>query len=237
MHNRQQKDKKTTQSNLIRSHPHTMPAPNIHVKQLVSARIPTDYGEFHLKLYKNNKDDKEHLALVMGDVADQEDVLVRVHSECFTGDVLGSRRCDCGDQLHGAMHIIGEAGQGVIVYLRQEGRGIGLLDKLRAYNLQDQGYDTVEANIMLGHQADEREYDIAAAILEDLGIRSIRLLTNNPDKVESLKALGIVVTERVPIQAPVHPENAFYLSTKAHRMRHQLDLSGIEIIHKSDELH
>jgi len=214
-----------------------MPETNVNVKQLVSARIPTDYGEFHLNLYENDKDDKEHLALVMGEVEGQENVLVRVHSECFTGDVLGSRRCDCGDQLHGAMRIIGEAGQGVVVYLRQEGRGIGLLDKLRAYNLQDQGYDTVEANIMLGHQADEREYDIAAAILADLGVRSIRLLTNNPTKVESLTALGVEVTERVPIQAPVHPENAFYLSTKAQRMRHQLDLSQVEIIAKSHGAH
>ena len=207
---------------------------SIRVQQLACARIPTDFGEFQLCLYENDKDDKEHLALVMGDVRD-EDVLVRVHSECFTGDVLGSRRCDCGDQLHGAMRIIGEAGRGVIVYLRQEGRGIGLLDKLRAYNLQDEGYDTVDANLMLGHQADEREYDVAAAILIDLGVRSVRLLTNNPDKVTSLKALGIQVSERVPIQAPVHPENAFYLSTKAIRMRHQLDLSRIEILAKGDK--
>ena len=200
-----------------------------NIQQLACARIPTDYGEFQLCLYENSKDDKEHLALVMGDVEGQADVLVRVHSECFTGDVLGSRRCDCGDQLHGAMRMIGETGQGVIVYLRQEGRGIGLLDKLRAYNLQDEGYDTVEANILLGHQADEREYDIAAAILADLGVRSIRLLTNNPDKVESLTQLGVRVNERVSIQAPVHPENAFYLSTKAQRMRHQLDVTHIEL--------
>ncbi len=202
---------------------------SLHVRQLACARIPTDYGEFQLCYYENNKDDKEHLALVMGEVAGRENVLVRVHSECFTGDVLGSRRCDCGDQLHGAMQIIGKAGRGVVIYLRQEGRGIGLLDKLRAYNLQDEGYDTVEANILLGHQADEREYDIAAAMLADLGVRSIRLLTNNPDKVESLTALGVRVTERVSIQAPVHPENAFYLSTKAQRMHHQLDLKTIEI--------
>ncbi len=212
----------------------TVSKPSVHVQQLACARIPTDFGEFQLCYYENNKDDKEHLALVMGDVSGQENVLVRVHSECFTGDVLGSRRCDCGDQLHGAMQIIGEAGRGVIVYLRQEGRGIGLLDKLRAYNLQDEGYDTVEANLRLGHQADEREYDIAAAILEDLGVRSIRLLTNNPDKVESLTALGVRVTERVSIQAPVHAENAFYLSTKAQRMRHQLDLDETEIIDPRD---
>ncbi|HEY80345.1 MAG TPA: GTP cyclohydrolase II [Anaerolineae bacterium] len=210
---------------------------SIHVQQLACARIPTDYGKFYLCLYENSKDDKEHLALVMGEVRDQDNVLVRVHSECFTGDVLGSRRCDCGDQLHGAMRIIGEAGQGVVLYLRQEGRGIGLLDKLRAYNLQDQGYDTVEANLMLGHQADEREYDIAAAMLADLGVRSILLLTNNPDKVESLRALGVDVRERVPIQAPVRPENAFYLSTKAIRMRHQIDLNRLQILGKGDKPH
>jgi 3,4-dihydroxy 2-butanone 4-phosphate synthase/GTP cyclohydrolase II len=209
-------------------------ASSIHVRQLACARIPTDFGEFQLCLYENDKDDKEHLALVMGEVRGREAVLVRVHSECFTGDVLGSRRCDCGDQLLGAMRMIGEAGRGVIVYLRQEGRGIGLLDKLRAYNLQDEGYDTVEANLMLGHQADEREYDVAAAILADLGVRSIRLLTNNPDKVNSLQALGVEVQERVPIQAPVHPENAFYLSTKAARMHHLLDLGRLEILPKGD---
>jgi 3,4-dihydroxy 2-butanone 4-phosphate synthase/GTP cyclohydrolase II len=201
---------------------------SVCVRQLACARIPTDYGEFQLCLYGNDKDDKEHLALVMGDVRNKENILVRVHSECFTGDVLGSRRCDCGDQLHGAMRMIGEAKQGVIVYLRQEGRGIGLLDKLRAYNLQDEGYDTVEANLLLGHQADEREYDIAAAILDDLGVCAIRLLTNNPEKVESLRSLGVDVIERAPIQAPVHPENAFYLATKAHRMKHLLDLHPIE---------
>jgi len=201
--------------------------PTVHVQQRTCARIPTDYGEFQLCFYENDKDDKEHLALVMGDVRDQEETLVRVHSECFTGDALGSRRCDCGDQLHGAMRAIGEAGRGVVIYLRQEGRGIGLLEKLKAYNLQDQGYDTVEANILLGHQADERKYDVAAAILADLGLRSIRLLTNNPDKVESLCALGVNVSERVPIQAPVHAENVFYLSTKAQRMRHQLDVKAL----------
>jgi len=194
------------------------------VRRMERARIPTAVGEFELYLYTNNRDDKEHLALVMGNVQGKTDVPVRIHSECFTGDVLGSRRCDCGEQLHRALSVIGEAGQGIIVYLRQEGRGIGLLDKLRAYNLQDQGYDTVDANLILGHQADERDYTVAARILEDLGVVSILLLTNNPSKIRALRELGIVVTARVPLQVHVHPENADYLYTKARRMDHLLDL-------------
>ncbi len=195
------------------------------VTQMACARIPTEMGEFQLCLYSNNQDGKEHLALIMGDVAGKPDVLVRVHSECFTGDVLGSQRCDCGEQLYRAMHMIAQEGEGVLLYLRQEGRGIGLLDKLRAYNLQDQGYDTVDANLALGHQPDEREYTIAACILDDLGVRSIRLLTNNPDKLDSLQSLGIAVTARVPIQGNVTADNASYLQTKAFRMNHLLDLS------------
>ncbi|MEZ4830587.1 MAG: GTP cyclohydrolase II [Caldilineaceae bacterium] len=153
-----------------------------------SARIPTAEGDFSLRYYRNNLDDKEHLAVVYGDVTGGENVLVRVHSECFTGDVLGSRRCDCGPQLHSAMRAIAENGRGVIIYLRQEGRGIGLEQKLRAYNLQDEGYDTVDANLLLGHQADERNYLPAAHIIADLDLRSIRLLTNNPAKIEGLRA-------------------------------------------------
>jgi 3,4-dihydroxy 2-butanone 4-phosphate synthase/GTP cyclohydrolase II len=191
---------------------------------MVSARIPTDEGEFELALYLSNHDDKEHLALSYGDARDADDLLVRVHSECFTGDVLGSRRCDCGEQLHRAMRLIADAGRGLILYLRQEGRGIGLLNKLHAYNLQDQGYDTVEANLALGHQADERDYAIAALILEDLGVRSIRLLTNNPHKMESLQQLGVQLTDRVPLPADVNPDNAYYLRTKVERMRHLLTL-------------
>jgi GTP cyclohydrolase II len=197
---------------------------NLVVTRMVSARIPTEAGEFQLCLYHNSQDDKEHLALVLGDVQDHEDILVRVHSECFTGDVLGSRRCDCGDQLQQAMQQIAQAGQGVLIYLRQEGRGIGLLDKLRAYNLQDEGYDTVEANLLLGHQADERDYTAAARILDNLRVRSIRLLTNNPAKINHLDALGVKVIERVAVEAPVYADNAYYLFTKAQRMDHLLKL-------------
>lgn len=195
----------------------------VSVQKLTCARIPTVFGTFELCYFANSRDEKEHLALVMGDVAGREEVLVRVHSECFTGDVLGSLRCDCGEQLEMAMAAIGQEKQGVVIYLRQEGRGIGLLDKLRAYNLQDQGYDTVEANLLLGHQADERHYDVAAAILRALDIRSIRLLTNNPHKIEYLQALGIQVVARVPLQPTPTPDNKAYLRTKARRMRHLLD--------------
>ncbi len=196
------------------------------IKQLTCARIPTEFGEFKLCLYSNNQDDKEHLALVMGDVDGQENVLARVHSECFTGDVLGSRRCDCGEQLNRAMARIAAEGQGVVLYLRQEGRGIGLLSKLRAYNLQDEGYDTVEANLMLGHQADERDYTVAALIFQDLNVKSLRLLTNNPAKIEGLEALGIKIASRVPLQPAITADNADYLLTKVKRMRHMLKLNG-----------
>ena len=201
----------------------------LSVQRMVSSRIPTDVGEFQLSLYTNNHDDKEHLALVLGEVSGQHDVLVRLHSECFTGDVLGSRRCDCGEQLRNAMQSIAMAGQGVLVYLRQEGRGIGLLDKLRAYNLQDQGYDTVDANLLLGHQADERDYTAAARILDDLGVLSVRLLTNNPGKIERLQDLGIPVSQRVPLESTVNAENAGYLLTKVQRMHHMLNLGPFPV--------
>lgn len=199
------------------------------VQRMAAARIPTDVGTFQLCFYNNNQDNKEHLALVYGDAAGGENVLVRVHSECFTGDVLGSLRCDCGPQLRRAMEQIAQAGRGVIVYLRQEGRGIGLMEKLRAYNLQDEGYDTVEANLMLGHEADSRDYTLAAAILQDLGVCSLRLMTNNPAKIEGLRALGLQVTGRVPLQADLNRENASYLATKVERMRHLLDLGPMHL--------
>ncbi|MCK9375657.1 MAG: GTP cyclohydrolase II [Syntrophobacterales bacterium] len=194
------------------------------VTRKASARIPTAEGEFQLHCYLSHRDHKEHLALVRGQVKGGENVLVRLHSECFTGDVLGSRRCDCNEQLHLAMQRIGEAGSGIVLYLRQEGRGIGLIDKLKAYNLQDAGYDTVEANLLLGHAEDEREYSAAALILQDLGVHSIRLLTNNLHKIESLTAWGIKVTDRLPLQTPAHAENCTYLATKARRMGHLLGL-------------
>ena len=168
-------------------------------------------------------------ALVIGDIQERRDVLVRVHSECFTGDTLGSLRCDCGPQLQRSMQLIAEEELGVIVYLRQEGRNIGLLDKLRAYNLQDEGYDTVDANLMLGHQADNRDYIIAALILKNLGVQSARLLTNNPQKIEDIRNYGIHVSARIPLQEGVNHENLGYLITKAQRMRHMLDLNLLTI--------
>lgn len=195
-----------------------------HIRRTACARIPTTEGTFQLCHYIDTRDGKEHLALVMGQVEQQHSILVRVHSECFTGDVLGSQRCDCGEQLHQAMRMIAQAGQGVILYLRQEGRGIGLEEKLKAYNLQDQGYDTVDANLMLGHQADEREYSAAAAMLTDLGIQSIRLMTNNPAKLDHLTDLGVVIDGRQPMASTITKDNAAYLATKVQRMRHLLTL-------------
>jgi len=192
------------------------------LENLVQTPIPTRHGEFILHYYSNNIDDKEHVALVKGDVAGKENVPVRIHSECFTGDVLGSRRCDCGEQLDLAMQLIDKAGFGVLIYLRQEGRGIGLLKKLQAYNLQDQGMDTVDANIHLGHLADEREYTIAALMLEDLKIKSIKLMTNNPKKIDALEKLGINVAGRIPVEVAAHNDNLDYLKTKAKKMAHML---------------
>ena len=192
---------------------------------LVKTRLPTQHGEFILHYYCNNIDDKEHIALVKNNISDKKNVPVRIHSECFTGDVLGSRRCDCGEQLDMALQIIEEHGFGVLIYLRQEGRGIGLLKKLQAYNLQDEGLDTVDANIHLGHLADEREYTIAALILNDLGIKSINLITNNPKKIEALKKLNIQVVERIPIETRYHNDNLEYLKTKVKKMSHLLSIS------------
>ena len=199
-----------------------MVAPEVQL--LARSRIPTSLGQFELCLYSNSLDDEQHLALVMGEVGGVAEVLVRVHSECFTGEVLRSQRCDCGPQLDRALQAISQEGRGVLIYLRQEGRGIGLLDKLRAYNLQDQGYDTVDANLLLGHEPDERDYRVAAGILRELGVLSVRLLTNNLEKVESLVQAGIPVVRRLGLQAGQTPENSGYLETKARRMHHLLVL-------------
>jgi 3,4-dihydroxy 2-butanone 4-phosphate synthase/GTP cyclohydrolase II len=180
-----------------------------------------------LCLFANDQDDKEHFSLHTGDLEGASDVLVRIHSECLTGDLLGSLRCDCGPQLHLAMCMIAAEGTGLVIYLRQEGRGIGLQDKLRAYNLQDEGYDTIEANLLLGHDIDEREYDLAAAIIQHFGIRSVCLLTNNPDKLHALKGCGVEVSARLPLEVGLTEENVQYLRTKADRMKHQLRLDKI----------
>lgn len=196
---------------------------NRHVELKVKTRIPTSHGEFTLHLYHDMDEGKEHLAFSFGDWS-KEPVLVRIHSECFTGDVLGSRRCDCGEQLQRSIAEIAESGSGVLVYLRQEGRGIGLEEKLKAYNLQDQGMDTVEANIALGHSPDTRDYSAGAAILKDLGIRNIKLLTNNPAKMDGLGEYGINVVERVPLEMAIHDQNRDYMITKALRMNHLISI-------------
>jgi GTP cyclohydrolase II len=197
------------------------------VTRMACARIPTEFGDFQLCYYTNSLDTKEHLALYMGDIANADSVLVRVHSECFTGDVLGSRRCDCGEQLKRSLSLVASEGLGIVLYMRQEGRGIGLLEKLRAYNLQDQGYDTVEANLMLGHGADERDYTLAGCMLEELGVKNVRLITNNPGKISALIEMGINVTERVPLEIPANTDNAGYLLTKVKRMDHQLGVKPV----------
>jgi 3,4-dihydroxy 2-butanone 4-phosphate synthase/GTP cyclohydrolase II len=199
------------------------------IKHLASARLPTEWGEFTCHGYESLLDGEVHLAFVAGDVSGVEDVLVRVHSECLTGDVFKSVKCDCGPQLHEAMRLVQEAGAGVVVYLRgHEGRGIGIAPKLLAYQLQDGGLDTVDANLRLGLPVDSREYGIGAQILADLGITSMRLLTNNPGKFGGLSGFGLTITERVPLHVPVHPESSRYLRTKRDRLGHLIPESHLE---------
>jgi len=194
------------------------------VRRVAEAKLPTRYGEFVAIAYRSDIDPDEHLALVMGDIANEEPVLVRVHSECLTGDVFGSLRCDCGDQVALAMQSIADEGRGVLLYMRQEGRGIGFHNKLRAYALQDEGLDTVEANLSLGFEPDLRDYGIGAQILADLDLREIRLLTNNPKKVIGLEGYGLKVVATVPIVTPPNPYNLRYLETKQKKLGHLLDI-------------
>ena len=192
------------------------------VERVVSVRLPTDYGEFQAVAYRETLTGKQHVALVKGDVEGKEDILVRVHSECLTGDVFHSRRCDCGEQLEQALARIEQEGEGVILYLAQEGRGIGLLNKLRAYELQEQGLDTVEANIELGFKADAREYGIGSQILADLGLTTIRVLTNNPKKISGISGFGLEVVSQEPIEVEPNDENREYLETKRDKLGHTI---------------
>ena len=195
----------------------------VTAQQALKVKMPTEYGDFELSLFED-QDQKEHLLLSKGDIQSGEPLLVRIHSECMTGDVFGSHRCDCGEQLHKAMRMIQKEGRGAIIYLRQEGRGIGLKKKLESYRLQEKGLDTYEANVALGHRPDERHYDFAINILKSLNIRQIRLLTNNPDKMGELKEAGIEIAQRVPLEVPLHKENVNYMTTKKIKFHHQLTI-------------
>ncbi len=204
------------------------------VRVVAVAELPTRFGPFRIVGFWNNRDGKEHVAMVHGDVVGVADVAVRLHSECLTGDVMGSLRCDCRDQLTEGLRAIQREGRGVLLYLRQEGRGIGLLNKIRAYALQEQGLDTVEANQALGFRDDERDYAVAAHMLRSLGVRSVRVVTNNPDKIRQLTQHGVLVTERIPHVIPPNEFNRFYLETKARRSGHMIDLAEERLPEQSD---
>jgi GTP cyclohydrolase II len=201
-------------------------AKKVCVKVVGLADLPSRFGSFRIVAFWNNRDAKEHVAMVHGDVVGGSDVPMRLHSECLTGDVMGSLRCDCRDQLEVALRQIGSMERGLLLYLRQEGRGIGLINKIRAYALQDEGLDTVEANVALGFRDDERDYSIAAHMIRSLDVRSIKLMTNNPSKINQLVQHGIHVAGRLPHVIPPNPHNRFYLETKASRSGHWIDFSG-----------
>jgi GTP cyclohydrolase II len=196
------------------------------VRVVAMAELPTRFGDFHIIAFENNRDGKEHVAITRGDVIGALDVPVRLHSECLTGDALGSLRCDCRDQLEASLKTIGQMEKGMVLYLRQEGRGIGLTNKIRAYSLQDQGLDTVEANHALGFRDDERDYAVAAQMLRALKIDSVQLMTNNPRKIDQLKQYGIRVSDRIPHVMPPNEHNRFYLETKAAKSGHMIDFRG-----------
>ncbi len=198
------------------------------VRVVAMAELPSRFGDFHIIAFENNRDGKEHVAIIKGNVIGAEDVPVRLHSECLTGDVIGSLRCDCRDQLEAALKMIGQMDKGMVLYLRQEGRGIGLINKIRAYSLQDEGMDTVEANLALGFRDDERDYAVAAHMLMSLKINSVQLITNNPKKIQQLTEYGIKVSGRIPHIMQPNEHNLFYLQTKAAKSGHWIDFSGKE---------
>jgi GTP cyclohydrolase II len=205
------------------------------VRIAAMAELPSRFGDFHIIAFENNRDGKEHVAITHGDVIGASDVPVRLHSECLTGDVIGSLRCDCRDQLEASLRMIGKMERGIVLYLRQEGRGIGLINKIRAYSLQDEGLDTVQANLALGFRDDERDYAVAAHMLMSLHVKSVRLITNNPKKIQQLTDYGITVSDRIPHVMQPNEHNRFYLETKAAKSGHMIDFTGREHLQEQSD--